>query len=217
MKTRFITTIALVAFLGSATSSYAASFDFNYTTTSTLFTADSGEKTEWLHLDQTVNQSWNFVNSQFGSGGLYEGYQFATRMEVGNVTSELFGWDWSNPLFGSGWSSAYVGYYNNVVSVLGNTGSSTLFDYARGMTSELVFDGNNWFVQGLLSLHAPSNLLEEALGVIESYSLSSQSQHRGSFLYKTVPSVPIPAAAFMFAPALLGFLGFRRKVKNSIA
>ncbi|RLB64101.1 MAG: hypothetical protein DRH08_10205 [Deltaproteobacteria bacterium] len=26
--------------------------------------------------------------------------------------------------------------------------------------------------------------------------------------------VPIPAAAFMFAPALLGFMGLRRKAKN---
>lgn len=28
-----------------------------------------------------------------------------------------------------------------------------------------------------------------------------------------VSAVPIPAAAFMFAPALLGFLGFRRKIR----
>mgnify|MGYP000633196763 CR=1 FL=1 len=29
--------------------------------------------------------------------------------------------------------------------------------------------------------------------------------------------VPIPAAAFMFAPALLGFMGLRRKAKNTVA
>ena len=29
--------------------------------------------------------------------------------------------------------------------------------------------------------------------------------------------VPVPAAAFLFAPALLGFLGLRRKAKNSLA
>jgi len=33
----------------------------------------------------------------------------------------------------------------------------------------------------------------------------------------TVSAVPIPAAAFLFAPALLGFMGLRRKAKNSIA
>jgi len=32
-----------------------------------------------------------------------------------------------------------------------------------------------------------------------------------------VSAVPIPAAAFMFAPALLGLMGLRRKVKNSAA
>jgi hypothetical protein len=32
-----------------------------------------------------------------------------------------------------------------------------------------------------------------------------------------VSAVPIPAAAFLFAPALLGFMGLRRKAKNSAA
>ncbi|MFT7234600.1 MAG: hypothetical protein ACI9QV_000162 [Methylophagaceae bacterium] len=32
-----------------------------------------------------------------------------------------------------------------------------------------------------------------------------------------VNAVPIPAAAFLFAPALLGFLGLRRKTKSTIA
>lgn len=32
-----------------------------------------------------------------------------------------------------------------------------------------------------------------------------------------VSEVPVPAAAFLFAPALLGFLGLRRKAKNTAA
>lgn len=32
-----------------------------------------------------------------------------------------------------------------------------------------------------------------------------------------VSQVPIPAAAFLFAPALLGFMGLRRKAKNTVA
>jgi hypothetical protein len=32
-----------------------------------------------------------------------------------------------------------------------------------------------------------------------------------------IGAVPIPAAAFLFAPALLGFMGLRRKAKNSVA
>jgi len=33
----------------------------------------------------------------------------------------------------------------------------------------------------------------------------------------TVSAVPIPAAVFLFAPALLGFMGFRRRAKNLAA
>jgi len=33
----------------------------------------------------------------------------------------------------------------------------------------------------------------------------------------TTPAVPVPAAVFMLTPALLGFLGLRRKAKNSVA
>ena len=32
-----------------------------------------------------------------------------------------------------------------------------------------------------------------------------------------ISEVPVPAAAFLFAPALLGFMGLRRKAKNSVA
>jgi len=32
-----------------------------------------------------------------------------------------------------------------------------------------------------------------------------------------ISSVPVPAAAFLFAPALLGFMGLRRKAKNAVA
>lgn len=33
----------------------------------------------------------------------------------------------------------------------------------------------------------------------------------------SVSAVPIPAAAFLFSPALLGFMGLRRKAKSSVA
>ena len=37
-------------------------------------------------------------------------------------------------------------------------------------------------------------------------------------VYDSAPSaVPVPAAAFLFAPALLGFMALRRKAKNTVA
>jgi len=46
-------------------------------------------------------------------------------------------------------------------------------------------------------------------GILDGYDLA---------FHAVAPSaVPIPAAAFLFTPALLGFMGLRRKAKNSVA
>lgn len=47
--------------------------------------------------------------------------------------------------------------------------------------------------------------------------VASDGDDKATFLDWTpaVSEVPVPAAAVMFAPALLGFLGLRRKAKNS--
>jgi len=38
-----------------------------------------------------------------------------------------------------------------------------------------------------------------------------------TFINTDIPQVPVPAALWLFAPALLGFLGLRRKAKNTLA
>jgi hypothetical protein len=55
------------------------------------------------------------------------------------------------------------------------------------------------------------------------FNITDVSATRGGGLsnYRTydsgVSEVPIPAAAFLFAPALLGFMGLRRKTQNKVA
>ncbi len=40
----------------------------------------------------------------------------------------------------------------------------------------------------------------------------------GTWLVRdNIIATPIPSAAFLFVPALMGFLGFRRKLKNTTA
>ena len=45
----------------------------------------------------------------------------------------------------------------------------------------------------------------------------SNSVFADNFTFTGANAVPVPAALFMFAPALLGFLGLRRKEKNTMA
>jgi hypothetical protein len=47
-----------------------------------LLTRDQVSGFDWLDLTVTQDRSYNFVESQFGTGGLYEGFRHATRPEL---------------------------------------------------------------------------------------------------------------------------------------
>ena len=48
-------------------------------------------------------------------------------------------------------------------------------------------------------------------------SFTADTYFELNFNGENLSEVPLPAALFMFAPALLGLMGFRRKNKNSVA
>ncbi len=79
------------------------------------------------------------------------------------------------------------------------TGSATI---ANSVFASLILDG-------LLNLSFDTSAAVNCCGTVNHLS--------GTITFNEVSAVPIPAAAFMFAPALLGFMGLRRKAKNSVA
>tara|TARA_R110002111_G_scaffold108420_1_gene167139 strand:+ start:1530 stop:2228 length:699 start_codon:yes stop_codon:yes gene_type:complete len=133
------------------------------------------------------------------------------------------------------------GNQNIVVGL--NDGESIFFDFANGIdvfginiwgfgtqngNPLLTFFDNNGNSQSVLA--GTVNTDEQAFfGVIlDSLFTKVQFQYTGAngdgiyfdeAYYGTVntSAVPIPAAAFLFAPALLGFMGLRRKAKNLTA
>ena len=75
------------------------------------------------------------------------------------------------------------------------TGSATI---ANSDFASLILDG-------LLNLSFQTSSGVNCCGTVNHLS--------GSITFTEVSAVPLPAAAFMFIPALLGFMGFRRKAK----
>lgn len=70
--------------------------------------------------------------------------------------------------------------------------------------------GNVWTNYVFSVIGTGSDVLQfAAAGISDSYG--------GAIDNVSVSAVPIPAAAFLFAPALLGFMGLRRKAKNLAA
>jgi hypothetical protein len=79
-------------------------------------------------------------------------------------------------------------------------GGSTLPFNAAGLEQNDISTGDGYFINGLL--------LDLRMVVTEP----------GDWIRViTASAVPLPAAAFLFAPALLGFIGLRRKAKNTVA
>jgi len=85
----------------------------------------------------------------------------------------------------------------------------------------LMHFSEDFFSGSIMSLPPAEILLEQALFTYA--ALSHSVDFGGGFVetgfanYAQSPSaVPVPAAAFLFAPALLGFLGLHRKTKNTV-
>jgi hypothetical protein len=105
-----------------------------------------------------------------------------------------------------------------VQSSLDGSTWSTLFDINRshgehnyGMDTMSTLAGHGEYIAALNFAPVQAKFLRIfATGGDNSYSVG-EFQAYGS----TVSAVPVPAAALMFAPALLGFMGLRRKIKNT--
>ncbi|SFK55126.1 PEP-CTERM sorting domain-containing protein [Methylophaga sulfidovorans] len=103
---------------------------------------------------------------------------------------------------------------NNVTELaratnLGDTGwvDYETYDFDITFTSSLV----EVFVNGIKELSITGAFSNGSFGF---YNYSQPNVLYAGIEEVTLPSaVPVPAAAFMFAPALLGFIGLRRKVK----
>ena len=83
-----------------------------------LITRDTNTKLDWLDLTETNDMSRDFVLTQLGSGGQFEGFRYATTAEVLALWSN-FGIDLSagGPLFASGFDPGVI----EATSYLGNT------------------------------------------------------------------------------------------------
>ncbi|HIC48071.1 MAG TPA: hypothetical protein EYM37_01775 [Methylophaga aminisulfidivorans] len=93
--------------------------------------------------------------------------------------------------------------------------STGLGKYGSGSPT-LYSDGTGFTTSNFAELHGVI-ILE---GLFDSFSFTHTSEGWHGFTVGAagiapVSEVPIPAAAFMFAPALLGFMGLRRKAKQA--
>jgi len=166
---------------------------------------DTSSGLHWLDLSVTADQSYDFVNTQFQQGGVYDGFRYATQTEVlvlwaeAGISNTDFNW-----IENSEWQQ--------VKDLADRLRTSTLF-YSEGIATHalglveggLPIDSNQRWVMELT--YHPDGLQVRTSS--ENYILDTNfsSVHYSSYL---VQAVPLPPSILLFASGLLGLLGFRR-------
>jgi len=239
MKTFSIIAIALSATLAfSTTSALAASTDF---TDHGTYTSDGLSGLDWLDVTSSINQSYNYVSGQFGIGGDYEGWRYASGSEFtqlyNNYTSHNYSTQYNLDL------ELARGEIDGLIALLGDTFLSHLnHGIHRHRPYPTNYNPNSTFIQYTLGILADTKPLAYSAHYLAMIANLGNSRHRYRFRYRdnedtvkthytyasdksaryhygsylvrgSLIATPIPAAVFLFAPALLGLLGFRRKVR----
>jgi hypothetical protein len=221
MFTRFIMASAVSVTLAFSSAAFAASTDFIDNNT---FTTDTISGLDWRDVTASLNRSYNDVSGQFGVGGDFEGYRYATGTEFNQVINNFSG------------SQVGLSFYDRYIHT-----QSYIKDLAI-MFGAVNLDPDNIRIQGIINeahvytdqtIRQYTAMMDYYNGVLKDGTTSTlvTSFAHGSEVDNSIPSAniasflvrdsliatPIPAAAFMFAPALLGFMGLRRRAKNAVA
>jgi hypothetical protein len=176
-----------------------------------LITSDTATGLNWLDLTETSGKSRDDVVTQLGTGGVYDGWRYATSSEVvtlwGNIGVDLNGADlsWPDDPFEDPFVLDAVNLLGNTTcqadcagfpyGTLGLTGSqhptdSALYDFIGAGYVELTFT-------------------TEYLGPGEGYMGTTDAGLQ--FGHYLVQTVPIPSAVWLFGSGLIGLIGLARR------
>jgi hypothetical protein len=219
MKMHLLAAIVLAASIGLSSNTYAAPVDFidngDYTT-------DTLSSLDWLDVTNTLNLSHVTVQSYIDMGAVIGGVDYSS-WKFASVTQfiQLVNNYTDSSTITTGRVSQEVDKVTGLINLLGNTSpvGQSNFDYTLGLLHEdSPFSG--LFISAILFdlIGDPAPGSDQSDFSQARYHQAIVQNNVGSFLIRasiSVSPVPIPAAAFMFAPALLGFMGLRRKAKNS--
>ena len=84
----FITTSIITSSLLFAVPSFSAPIDF---TDNTTYTTDTISGLDWLDVTASKHLSYDNVSAQFGAGGTFAGYRYATRSEFNTLVNNYTG------------------------------------------------------------------------------------------------------------------------------
>jgi len=211
MKMKIIIALVLSLFTLNANSS-PFSADWK-TLDDGLITRDLNTGLDWLDLNLTQGNSSNQVTSQLEAGGLYEGWRFATDIDI-SAFWDSFGGDSSKY---DGYSVENNGLFDLIAPLWGDMNCSLpLQSCEAGEGYSSVFHLRSGNIAGALmfdAINAARTVNEDLFDLINALvGPDVEDLQFGSALVRDTPAVvPIPAAAWLFGSGLLGLIGMARR------
>ena len=203
-----ITMAGALAFSGVALASSADFIDHGH------YTTDTNTGLDWLDVTISVNQSYNYVSSQFGSGGEYEGWRYATGFEFNQMVSSWTGTviadttysrvyqhegaiDQLHFLLGSTLDAHYVALTGRTFDAEFRHEEGDYYDNTFGIILDPGTDGYVWTATILDNDIVPTGPDYTQARHEEVYQTIGAS-HVGSFVVRdTLTPVPVPAAVWL--------------------
>lgn len=206
MKTHFLAALVLIVSCAGFSISANASF------------VDPFSGMTWLSITTTQGETYDTVSTWISDGQTIDGinyglYRYATDTELATLVGNYLGigpvWNGIYPTedlygilrsFGTTYSSRYGA---STVGYLWSPNPTT------GVLAGRIAVSSGWY-------DPPGTILYASIEIdtVDHITTLASPFFSGSFLVRNeLIATPIPAAVFMFAPALLGFLGFRRKMR----
>ena len=182
-------------------------------------TLDEETGLQWLDLTETDNLSYDFVVSQLGLGGQFEGFRYATTAEVSTL------YDHAGLVQGfniaEGVNDAAI---NDLLALLGTTQDDNSTTGSIGFTGDsIVVDGNVRQLVGRFEINYdpdkfaidPLITSEVVVGSTDLPGVSRDPSKTGNDFGSFLVAVPVPSAVWLFGSGLLGLVGIARR-RNSI-
>ena len=178
-----------------------------------LVVTDTDSSLDWLKLTETVGYSYTYVVSQLGTGGQFDGWRYATNLEVASLFT-AFGLPLDAHLSVAGpLDTSIVNFANTMGNIMHD--ANPIFSYgARGMIGES--SGGNMYLAGAYYVTSSETNIYVGPNLGAGASLVSPTiacLDLGSYLVReaSLSAVPVPAAVWLFGSGLIGLIGLARR------
>ncbi|MEW5056789.1 MAG: hypothetical protein AB1Y25_04135 [Cycloclasticus sp.] len=205
MKVRLLSLLTIITSLSMGPVALAGTVGaLNWDGTSSYITDSANSERAYIQLGLYKTYTYVDLLDAIDTDPILDGYRIATAQDAVSFYNSISG---SSIRYTTPWSSAEVA---GVTDGIFGSNYDSVSDYAWFLTG-----GNDLTSVGFIGLY--SEAIGYSIGYQRAFSniTAIDNTKTISWLLVTdtyeVSAVPIPAALFMFAPALLGFLGFRRK------